>query len=353
LNTCDVCGAIFPEHWPQPVRCNHKRKEYKQRPPQLQRPPKPNAWVTIHSRYATAIESGQWNEAAERAWLTKEFVKQLPCNSCGEKWLSLSASIDLSTAERAFETTWQAHNIVSVEHVNPTKQAITYEHCRALYLQQPSMDDCCIAVTSLAPNRLERQTECLATWKRAGLTIFAVQSVGEVKAMRESYPQITTWCIGESNGPPTIKRMADVATTMQMPVLIVNSDIEIRGEQRVIRESIARGPLIGIRHNYQSQWWINDRELWGVDAFSFAPESARRLPSIDLRIGRPCWDYWLLDFYRDADVGWIADPLFFHRQHDTTWTAADWSENAAIVEREIGLKLTRDGTFRSQFPFSG
>ena len=93
-----------------------------------------NPWSTIHTRYADAIKSNQWSEATERLWLDSEFSKLVPCNSCGSKWLSLSATIDLSTAENAFRTLWQAHNTVSTEHVQPPLPAMPYEQCRELWL---------------------------------------------------------------------------------------------------------------------------------------------------------------------------------------------------------------------------
>jgi hypothetical protein len=93
-----------------------------------------NPWSVIHARYASAIQSNQWHEATERNWLTSEFSKLVPCGSCGSKWLSLSATIDLSTAESAFKTLWQAHNTVSTEHVQPPLPAMPYDQCRELWL---------------------------------------------------------------------------------------------------------------------------------------------------------------------------------------------------------------------------
>lgn len=311
---------------------------------------RPNAWVTIHSRYAAAMESGQWSETVERHWLDNEFSKLVPCGSCGSKWLDIKPTIDLSTAEDAFRTTWHAHNTVSAEHVQPAKPPITYDQCRALYLQQPSMDDCCIAVTSLAPDQLERQTLCLNTWKRAGLTIFAVQSVAETAILKPQFPQVSTWCIQNESGPPPINRMAAIAATIQQTILLINSDIEIRGEQRLIREAIQSGTLIGIRHNYHSQWWINNREQWGIDAFSIQPSD--RLPELPFRIGRPVWDYWLLHHFRESQ-SWISEPLFFHRTHKQRWSKSDWDAGAKVFTDHYGLEDFDSMKFRRQFPFAG
>lgn len=101
-------------------------------------PPQPpvqtNPWSLIHSRYAAAIQSQIWDEVIERNWLDCEFSKLVPCSSCGSKWLSLAATLDLSSAESAFRTLWAAHNTVSTQHVQPPLPAMPYDQCRALWL---------------------------------------------------------------------------------------------------------------------------------------------------------------------------------------------------------------------------
>lgn len=315
--------------------------------------PKANAWQVIHSRYAAAIESGRWNHAEELNWFETEFSKLLPCVSCGERWESIKGKIDLSAAEAAFTSCWSLHNAVSTQHVKPAKEAISYDLCRALYLQQPSMDDCCYAVTSLSMGNEARQSECLTTWKRAGLTVFAVQTAAEISVLREKYPQVSTWICHSDIAAPTLNRMADMAVTLQRPVLIINADIEIRGEQRVIREAVGSGGLIGIRHNYATQWWLGSLEQWGLDVFSVSPEDAKGLPRLSLRIGKPVWDYWLLHHFAGSRRSWIAQPMFFHRSHAQNWSAAEWTANAAIFSEHYGLKKFDSVKFRRKFPFSG
>lgn len=96
--------------------------------------PTVNPWNIIHTRYACAIKTNQWHEPTERNWLDTAFSQLVPCGSCGSKWLSLSSTIDLSTAESAFKTLWQAHNTVSTAHVYPPLPAMPYEQCRELWL---------------------------------------------------------------------------------------------------------------------------------------------------------------------------------------------------------------------------
>lgn len=95
----------------------------------------PNPWVILHGRYSAAIQSGQWDEKTEQIWLDEEFSKLIPCGSCGSKWLEIKPLIDLSSAESAFKSSWEVHNIVSTQHVVPAKEPITFEECQALYLK--------------------------------------------------------------------------------------------------------------------------------------------------------------------------------------------------------------------------
>ncbi len=85
-------------------------------------------------------------------------------------------------------------------------------------------------------------------------------------------------------------------------ILLINSDIEIHGEQRVIREAIETGVLVGIRHDYKDQWWTGSRFIWGLDAFSFTPEQAAELPYDPYCIGKPVWDYWLPQHFRSEAI---------------------------------------------------
>jgi len=142
LSTCDICGAEFPAHWATPVHCNHKRKNFAGRPEQPPRPPKPNAWLVIHQRYADAIESGHWNQREEMEWYRKTWWKMIPSGcGCKESWIKITDAlpIDFTSAETAFQSLWLLHNEVSANHAK--KPEMSYELCRALYCQQPSMDD--------------------------------------------------------------------------------------------------------------------------------------------------------------------------------------------------------------------
>jgi hypothetical protein len=347
---CEVCQAIYPDTWPQPIRCSHTRpgKDYRPKAkPAVKSSPtvKPNAWQVIHTRYADAIQSGQWDEASERQWLNTEFPKLIPAScGCGGAWKPISDQIDLSTPEAAFRSTWQAHNTVSTEHVKPAKQAISYERCRALYLPQPSLD--IASVTSLSPRRFDRQTLCLNTWKQFGLTIHCVQTADEIEQLKPLYPMVDQWHEAEES-PPYIWRLARVADSRS---IVINSDIEIHGEQATLLKAFDAGVPVGIRHNYDSHWWTGEAEKWGIDVFGFTPEIAATLPQLPLQIGKPMWDYFVPHHFRVIGVNknWINEPLFFHAKHELNWTQDDWQAGADVFTKHYGFEDTNWAEYRKQ-----
>lgn len=301
-----------------------------------------NPWLIIHTRLAAAIESGLWDETAERKWYQSKFVPLIPKSCCSDNWGPIEAKLNWSTAEAAFESWYQAHNEVSLKHSG--RPTITFEQCRALYLQQPSLDDCCLAVTSLAPNRFDRQSVCLDSWKQVGLTICAVQPASEIESLRTAYPQVTHWHPVDESQPPKIHQLAQIAVDQNTTALIINADIEIHGQQLLIRNAIASGMLVGIRYNYESDWWQGTREPWGIDVFGITPEIAQTLPDLELRIGRPMWDYWLPHHAKlhQFPMSWINEPLFFHRSHSLAWTQEDWQQGAKVFCQYYGVDIATD-----------
>ena len=343
------CGASYSSVpvWPLHCRCGVvlHRDQAAITSPVESCPAKRNAWQLAHSHLADRIEAGVWDEAAEREWYEREFLPLVPKSCCADNWGPIAETLDWSTSESSFRSFWRAHNEVSIKHAG--KQPISYERCRALYLKQPTMDDCCVAVTSLAVDRVERQTVCLESWRRAGLRIVAVQSAAEIEQLRDVHAGVQ-WIECEES-PPLIHDLASVAIQLERTVMLINSDIEIRGEQRLIRDAIAAGTMIGIRHNYDSQWWLSKPEEWGVDVFSFTPETAAGLPRLPLRIGKPMWDYWALHFLRGRPQQWIREPLFFHQSHGLRWDQTQWLDGYRVFTEHYRLSDFDPVKFRKSF----
>ena len=199
-----------------------------------------------------------------------------------------------------------------------------------------------IAVTSLSPNpaRVERQQKCLASWKEFGLTSYVVNTAEEIAQLRPLFPTVDHWV--EENNTTTrydrpcqlIYRLAQVAVEIGQPILLINSDIEIYGEQIPIPD--ARALIVGIRHNYENDICLAEPERWGFDAFVITPEMAATLPEdMPTAIGQPFHDYLTVIHFQSLGytLDFWGDPLFYHENHEVQWDhssqhiGSDWARH--------------------------
>lgn len=231
-------------------------------------------------------------------------------------------------------------------------------------ITQPSLDRHCVAVTSLSllPHHLDRQAKCLESWRRFGFSVVAVNRHIEIPDLRVEYPQVSEW-IG--NDAPLsdyswytqkINDLADVATRIRKTVLLINSDIEIYGDQQKITDPLENGDqIVGIRWNYDgNDYRTARRELWGLDAFSFTPDQAASLPRLPMRIGRPLWDYWIPLHARlnNWPMHFVGERLFLHQSHKIHWSKSDWDMAARWVSERYDYVFEDLATnFRNSLPY--
>jgi hypothetical protein len=213
-----------------------------------------------------------------------------------------------------------------------------------------SLDPYFKAVTALSelPHHLTRQTTCLDSWVRFGLSVIAVNTPDQIKRLRPLYPQVSQWI--ESNevtsdyDRPTQKivRLCRVATDIDMPVLMINSDIEIHGTHEQLLNRIGdNNCVVGIRFNYTGERVTAVREPYGLDAIVVTPEMAETLPAIGFGIGRPMWDTWIPYHFRKLGytLEFIGEPLFYHEAHGVFWSQEDWELGARCVVEECGVTM--------------
>ncbi len=228
---------------------------------------------------------------------------------------------------------------------------------------QASMDDCCVIITSLSllPHHIAVQSTCLNSWKRAGFTIHCKNRKSEVARLKHLYPQVSGWheCekVQKEYAKPTqsIHALIQTAVEIDQTVLLVNSDIEIHGKQQVVRDAIGSGVLVGIRHDYDSDKRYAVRFAWGLDAFSFTPSQAKRLPYLPFGIGKPVWDYWLPQHWRSIGMpmNFIGEPFFFHKKHKLNWSEAEWLMGAEWFYQQYGFMRSQAESvvFRQSLPY--
>lgn len=206
-----------------------------------------------------------------------------------------------------------------------------------------------IAVTSLSPNPRHqvRQPVCVDSWRRTGLRVVSVNTSEEAARLRELYPEVE---FVERNDQgcfytkPTqlVNNMAEMAILFESAVLLINSDIEIYGDQEVLtRIAGAKRCAIGIRHNYEGSPGDARQEPWGLDAIILHPEHAKMLDRVPYSIGRPFWDYWLpwALMNRGVEMDWIGAPYFYHQTHELNWSQGDWIIGSQWFEYRYGAVI--------------
>ena len=206
---------------------------------------------------------------------------------------------------------------------------------RAWRKQAPIKDF--VAVTSLSPNRFDRQSICLNSWRKMGLEIVSVNSQAEIDSMRDHYP-VAKWIPAEFDSTPKINSLLDVSASEDLPILLINADIEIYGDQSRLLDLVeCRNNAIGIRHNYETHPGAATREAWGLDAFLVYPEQVPNLSRTGFTIGKPMWDYWLpweLEQLRECE--WITEPYFFHASHPIAWTQQESTAAHEAFAKQFG-----------------
>lgn len=237
---------------------------------------------------------------------------------------------------------------------------------RGIYPRR-SFDEHAIAVTSLSrsTDSIVRQQTAIQSWVDFGLSIVSMNTEEEVAVLAPFFPQVDEWIytppdgVREGTSIPLIRTLARVAISLDRTILLINSDIEIRGSQSDLIESLAgeRSQVVGIRWNRSGQNYAEaTREQYGLDVFSFTPEMAATLPPSPLCIGKPVWDYWVPCHFRllGYSFEFIGEPFFFHELHDIRWSQEEWMQGGVWLTEEYGSDVfdwRECVKFRQSFPY--
>ena len=196
-------------------------------------------------------------------------------------------------------------------------------------------------LTSLSPNRVERQRYCLDSWKVFG-KIIAVQREDEIPSLQSLFSDVEfrTAAPSSSFSKPTPK-ITEIVKYADEPSLLINSDISIKDSNLDLwnyEEGILK---LGIRTDYfPNSSSRKFRQKYGIDAFLIYPEMRDLLPDLDFCIGCPGWDFWLpyhLWFKHNYEIR-TPDCIFLHELHPLGWTDQDQkSYRARIAASEYKL----------------
>jgi hypothetical protein len=181
-------------------------------------------------------------------------------------------------------------------------------------------------VTSLSLNRQDRQHKCLASWRRFGLPIHAVATENQAEQLMQAFPEVDDWHITleQPNAwdRPYLVRIADhVALASESPILLINSDIEIRDKYQSLVEQWMQDDsdtlVCGVRWEHKKGSLKRELNPYGIDAFRILPSMVGHLEDAGFPIGLPGWDYWLpWELHLRGFKVRTADSQFMHETHE-------------------------------------
>lgn len=214
----------------------------------------------------------------------------------------------------------------------------------------------CVAVTSLSPNpsRKQRQIDCLKSWRAFGMQIIAVNTAAEHAAFGSEIAGIVTQHVSENvtteYSKPTQRANAllDAGKASGMPFLLINADVELRGDHTPLTDALAMPDrlTIAVRYNYApgEERRHAQREPAGLDAFLITPEMVTKVPQMPFGIGKPVWDYWLPHHLRSVGYkfNWINKAILYHENHPIQWSKKEWETGAAWLRKSYGVDVFWD-----------
>lgn len=210
-------------------------------------------------------------------------------------------------------------------------------------------------VTSIGPNRVERQQFCINSWLNIGCSITSVQSRGEAETLQPLYPNVTfveTDLVGDTfNRPRSVRISALLQQAVSNTILILNSDIEVRSTEEEFKARWATPEpntlKLGIRWDEDP----NTKELtllkWGIDAFLITPRIASLLDDIGMTMGCPAWDYWIpIHLYENCNHQIVTHkhPELIHENHPKNWSKTEYRIGLKILTKATGLSERQSST---------
>lgn len=209
--------------------------------------------------------------------------------------------------------------------------------------------------TSFGATRLDAQQRALASWRRLGFGVVALNAASEIEALRPHFADVefvpATRDAASMLGRPYvfIRDLAAIAAARSSVCAIVNSDVELdtsalsttltAEEARRSLVELSTGALMfGNRTDYRAGARdAGETYALGYDYFFFDRSLAARLPDEPFCLGVPWWDYWLPDVCHalDMPLRHVASPIAFHELHDTAYSHQLWMMYAGLMNDRL------------------
>ncbi|HEU0252643.1 MAG TPA: hypothetical protein VFR12_06380 [Pyrinomonadaceae bacterium] len=204
------------------------------------------------------------------------------------------------------------------------------------------------ALTSLSPRQsnLDHTRKCIESWRRAGLEVRSFNHPSETAELERLFDiefvpveDTSIQTFGAHFIP--IHAMLRWATDLNLPVLLINSDIELRfepWEMNRIRWLSDGGLCYFVRFNYDGDYTAATKEWNGIDAFLLHGRDCDLFAPSFLSMGKPYWDYWLPHMFNSSGrpIYAVEFPATFHLNHSGRWSWPDWHKCALEFQRVIG-----------------
>jgi len=265
-------------------------------------------------------------------------------------------NLSLARTERgtAFEV-WSLVAEAGERFVIPTQVMLVSDHLvkrngldNHLYAAARVSDEPPIfALTTLSPNleNLPHISGCIESWRRAGLHVVSFNHPSEIPELQRHFDiefvpvEATTEATFGRHFIP-VNAMLDWAGRHNGPVLLINSDIELRMDYWEVKRArwIAEdGLCYFIRFNYDRDHATAAREAHGIDAFLFHGRDANLFGRSFMSFGKPYWDYWVPHTFarNNRPMCSVEFPAAFHRRHQNRWSWDEWHRCALEFERVI------------------
>lgn len=305
----------------------------------------------------TALHSYRGSTPQERAEFLSHWETTIPSSSCG---CSESYQRYRHDDPPNFESDYaffvwgvRMHNKVN-EKLQRKQWSVAFA-IQQWKLTQPTMNQV-VAVTSLSllPKHREVQDECLDSWRRFGLQVVSCNTQQEVEQLKTLY-DVEFKVVGASSSyDRATPRIYDIMNSVtDNPILLINSDISIYGDQRFILDCVERREsIIGLRNNYHATIADSKVEPWGIDAFLLYPDQVSTFPDLDFAIGQTMWDYWVPYHLQkgNAKLRWVGEPFFFHKAHPVHWKKESTSIGRQMISSHYGEEVDWE-KWRRSLPF--
>lgn len=191
-----------------------------------------------------------------------------------------------------------------------------------------------IALTSISPkhNAGDVQFKSVNSWVNVGLKVVSLNSKDEIATMKDQYPMVE-FVEARTCGNLYKKPYVFINSFIELAekrgyesVLIINSDIEIRGDVSHLFKQAETGMVIANRHDHNGDHQFPTRYEHGFDAFFIHAKFYNLFPNTCFVMGQTWWDYWLpYRFIQNRlPIFKPMQELFFHQRHPLQYDAAEW-----------------------------